>query len=158
MRKLILKGDNKMNKEIKKEIEGYVLKRLKHLNNLDINTDDYYGVTNGEVKNINILMELIQKDEINNNNLHLENRKIDISEVKNNNDTDVKNKELNVNIKRDLELRNDRIIKVLVDGATVIVPIIFYNVWMNRGFKFEETGTFTSNTFKNLFGKFKPTK
>lgn len=94
----------------------------------------------------------------NEDTLHLENRKINVSEIKNNSDSDLKNRELNINSKREIENRNDRIIKVLVDGATIIVPIIFYNVWMKKGFEFEETGTFTSNTFKNLFNKFKPNK
>jgi hypothetical protein len=90
--------------------------------------------------------------------LHLEDRKIKTTESKNNSDINLRLKELKMNTERDIELRSDRIIKVLIDGATVIVPIIFYNVWMNKGFKFEETGTYTSNTFKNLFSKFKPGK
>lgn len=40
----------------------------------------------------------------------------------------------------------------------VIAPIMFYSAWMKRGLRFEETGTYTSQTFKGLFGKFKPTK
>ena len=40
----------------------------------------------------------------------------------------------------------------------VVAPIMFYSAWMKRGLKFEETGTYTSQTFKGLFGKFKPTK
>lgn len=94
----------------------------------------------------------------NEDNLHLENRKIDINETKNNSDADLKKKELNMNAGKDIELRNDRLVKVLIDGAAIIVPIIFYNVWMKKGFEFEETGTFTSNTFKNLISKFKPGK
>lgn len=99
----------------------------------------------------------IDKDK-NKDYLNLENRKIDSNEIKNNNDSELKKQELNLNAKKDIELRSDRIIKVLVDGATILVPIIFYNVWMSKGFKFEETGTFTSTTFKNMISKFKPTK
>ena len=40
----------------------------------------------------------------------------------------------------------------------VVAPIVFYSAWMKRGLRFEETGTYTSQTFKGLFGKFKPTK
>ena len=40
----------------------------------------------------------------------------------------------------------------------VVAPIMFYSAWMKRGLKFEETGTYTSQTFKGLFGRFKPTK
>lgn len=56
------------------------------------------------------------------------------------------------------EQRKDRYFKLGVDAASIMVPIVFYGVWMHRGFKFEETGTFTSQTFRNLFNRFRPTK
>lgn len=48
--------------------------------------------------------------------------------------------------------------KLGVDVAGIILPLIFYGVWMGRGFEFEKTGTFTSQTFKGLFGRFRPTR
>lgn len=48
--------------------------------------------------------------------------------------------------------------KLFLNGAEIVVPQIFYAFWMHKGFKFEETGTFTSNTFKWLIKFFKPTK
>lgn len=47
--------------------------------------------------------------------------------------------------------------KLVLEGVGIGAPLIFYNVWMKRGFQFEETGTFTSQTFKGLINKFKPT-
>ena len=52
----------------------------------------------------------------------------------------------------------DRYIKLGIAAAEIILPLIFYSKWMKRGFKFEETGTFTSTTFRGLFNRFKPTK
>ena len=52
----------------------------------------------------------------------------------------------------------DRYFKLGIAATELIIPLIFYGVWMRRGFKFEETGTFTSTTFKGLFSRFKPTK
>ena len=52
----------------------------------------------------------------------------------------------------------DRYVKVGIAAAELIAPLIFYAVWMKRGFKFEETGTFGSTTFRNLFSRFKPAK
>lgn len=144
-----------MNREIKKEIEEYVLREFKHLEDLDSQDEECTSVRDSSIKNINILVDLLQKEDVNNNNLHLENRKIDEAEMKNNSDTEIKKKELNIKSKIDIELRSDRIIKILVDGATIIVPVVFYNLWMDRGFEFEKTGTFCSNTFKNMFSKFK---
>lgn len=51
-----------------------------------------------------------------------------------------------------------RYIKMAIESAGIILPMIFYASWMRKGFKFEETGTFTSTTFKGLFNRFKPTK
>lgn len=146
-----------MNSDIKMEIENYVMDEFKFIKNLDPTQEGYSNIKSSSIKDINTLVELLQKEDVNEDNLDLEYKKMKYAEIKNNSDVDLKNKELEMNVKKDIELRSDRIIKVLVDGATVIVPIIFYNVWMNKGFKFEETGTYTSNTFKNLFGKFKPT-
>ena len=147
-----------MNKEIKSKIEKYVLEELDKLSQLESTSVDCESVKNSSVKNINILVELLQKEDVNITNEYLENRKIDIAEIKNNNDADLKRDEINTNGKKDIELRNDRILKLVIDGVTIVAPIAFYNVWMKRGFIFETTGTYTSNTFKNLFGRFKPTK
>lgn len=40
-------------------------------------------------------------------------------------------------------------------GTIVVSGIIIPVVFLNRGFKFEETGTYTSKTFQTLFNKFK---
>ena len=50
------------------------------------------------------------------------------------------------------------LIKIGLETMGIVLPLIFYGMWMKRGLKFEETGTFTSTTFRNLFGKFRPTK
>ncbi|NCE64146.1 hypothetical protein D1159_05975 [Pseudoflavonifractor sp. 524-17] len=52
----------------------------------------------------------------------------------------------------------DRYVKIGLTAADLLLPLVFYGVWMKRGLKFEETGTFTSQTFKNLFNRFRPTR
>lgn len=52
----------------------------------------------------------------------------------------------------------DRYIRLGLDVAGLILPLAFYGIWMYKGFKFEESGTFTSTTFRTLFNRFKPTK
>lgn len=52
----------------------------------------------------------------------------------------------------------DRYFRFGMDIAGIILPLIFYASWMKKGFKFEETGTFTSTTFRGLFNRFRPTK
>nr|DAH22084.1 MAG TPA: hypothetical protein [Caudoviricetes sp.] len=71
--------------------------------------------------------------------------------------------ESNAREERDKLLENaarakDRYIRLGLDVAGLILPLAFYGIWMYKGFKFEESGTFTSTTFRSLFNRFKPTK
>ena len=45
-----------------------------------------------------------------------------------------------------------------LDAAGLVLPLAFYGVWMYKGLKFEETGFLTSQTFRGLVSKFRPTK
>lgn len=52
----------------------------------------------------------------------------------------------------------DRYFKLGIAAAELLIPIMFYGIWRRKGFKFEETGTYTSTTFRGLFNRFRPTK
>lgn len=56
------------------------------------------------------------------------------------------------------ESKKDRIVRICLEGASIVLPLIGYGVWMYKGFKFETEGTFTSKTFANLQKFFKPKK
>lgn len=56
------------------------------------------------------------------------------------------------------EAVKDRYVRIGIAAAELILPLVFYGVWMQRGFKFEENGTYTSTTFRGLFSRFRPTK
>ena len=75
-------------------------------------------------------------------------------------ETDEETCKLNEEIRQEQlsEQKKDRYIRIGLDVAGLLVPIMFYSAWMRKGFKFEETGTFTSTTFRGLFGHFKPTR
>lgn len=66
-------------------------------------------------------------------------------------DNEIKRQQISENVK-------DRYFRVAIAGAELLVPLMFYGFWMRKGFKFEETGTFTSTTFKGLLNRFRPTK
>lgn len=70
------------------------------------------------------------------------------------------NRDSDVQLKKDqlAEQVRDRYFRLGVDAGGIILPLIFYAVWMKRGFKFEESGTYTSTTFRGLFNRFRPTK
>lgn len=52
----------------------------------------------------------------------------------------------------------DRYFKIGMAAAELVLPLMFYAVWMKRGFQFEKDGTYTSTTFRGLFNRFRPTK
>jgi hypothetical protein len=88
--------------------------------------------------------------------------KLRIDETKNEWDFNEKyeSRDSDIQFKKDQleEQVKDRYFRFGVEVAGIILPLIFYAIWMKRGFKFEETGTYTSTTFRGLFNRFKPTK
>ena len=66
-------------------------------------------------------------------------------------DEDMKRTQLSEQIK-------DRYFRLGIAAAELMIPLMFYGIWMKRGFKFEETGTYTSTTFRGLFNRFRPTR
>lgn len=56
------------------------------------------------------------------------------------------------------EQKWERYVRYGLETAGLVLPLVFYGVWMKRGFKFEETGTYTSTTFRGLFNRFRPTR
>ena len=88
--------------------------------------------------------------------------KLRIEETKNEWDFSEKyeSRDSDIQFKKDQleEQVKDRYFRLGVEAAGIILPLIFYATWMKRGFKFEETGTYTSTTFRGLFNRFKPTK
>lgn len=67
-------------------------------------------------------------------------------------------RELELKVAQLEDQKKDRWWRLGLEAAGLVLPLTFYAIWMRRGFKFEETGTFTSTTFRGLFSKFKPTK
>ena len=102
--------------------------------------------------------------------------KLRIEETRNDKEFDEKRRQLEVNAERFVEevksheqeeqLKKeqlseqvkDRYFRLGIAAAELVIPLIFYGIWMNKGFKFEENGTYTSTTFRGLFNRFKPTK
>lgn len=42
--------------------------------------------------------------------------------------------------------KKDRIIKIVLDGAAILIPVTVSSYWMAKGLTFEQKGTFTSRT------------
>ena len=52
----------------------------------------------------------------------------------------------------------ENLVKTALTAAEIAIPMVFYAVWMKRGFEFEKEGTYTSSTFRTLWNRFRPTK
>lgn len=53
------------------------------------------------------------------------------------------------------EGKKDRIVKIVLEGVAIIVPIAASSYWMAKGLKFEESGTYCSRTGQWLSNHFK---
>lgn len=84
--------------------------------------------------------------------------RLKIDESKNDDALMIQKQEQKLREDQKAEQVKDRYFRVGIAAAELVLPLIFYGVWMSKGFKFEETGTYTSGTFRNLFNRFKPTK
>lgn len=73
-------------------------------------------------------------------------------------DSESSTKETDFKERQIAEQVKDRYFRVGIAAAELLIPLMCYGVWMNKGFKFEETGTYTSSTFKGLINRFRPTK
>ena len=132
-----------MNKEIIELMESEITTLIKELSMHHPGTKEYDDIT----KAIDALYATLNKE-----------KTLMLEEVKIENDAESKFRDLELqqNINKDNKLLTA--VKYGIDIAGIVLPLAFYGVWMNRGLEFEKEGSFTSATFKGLFGKFKPTK
>ena len=132
-----------MNKEIIELMEREIITLIKELSMHQPGTKEFDDIT----KAIDALYATLNKEKT----LMLEEVKIE-----NENRNKIIDLELQGNVNKDNKLLTA--VKYGIDIAGIVLPLAFYGVWMNRGLEFEKEGSFTSATFKGLFGKFKPTK
>lgn len=132
-----------MNKEIIELMEREIITLIKELSMHQPGTKEFDDIT----KAIDALYATLNKE-----------KTLMLEEVKIENDAEnkIRDLELQQNVNKDNKLLTA--VKYGIDIAGIVLPLAFYGVWMNRGLEFEKEGSFTSATFKGLFGKFKPTK
>lgn len=136
-----------MSDEIKKELEKEILKEIQDLSELQTGSKE----KDSAIENLATLYKLnIEEVKIEHEAME---KAYDRGSADETSARDLKLKQQMLD-----ESINDRYFKLGLDVAGLIVPIIFYGIWMRRGLKFEETGTFTSTTFRGLFNRFKPTQ
>ena len=123
-------------------------KAIQHLADLHkLRIDEIKAKTDADEKRLRRAMDSKQHRA----ELTLKERQADGDEAARANEEQLKQHQLNDQVL-------DRYVKIGVATAELVLPLVFYGVWMRRGLKFEETGTFTSQTFKGLLNRFKPTR
>lgn len=141
------------NTDIVTKIDEELLNELTKLGTLDPNADE----TKDLIKNIQALHQMRVKekdlsieDSKIQNDYYLNQRKLDIDELKASND----------NKNERIRARDARILQLVGFGVTLGTFAIGWGLrskWLAKGFKFEETGTFSSKTmmecFKEVFKK-----
>ena len=136
-----------MDEEIRQSLDEEILNELQDLGNLDPGSEEHSRAIDSLTKLYKIKIE-----EVNNawDNDEKYNRRL----------MDDRHHESEEKLKKDqlAEQIKDRYFRLGIEVAGIVLPLIFYAAWMRRGFKFEESGTFTSTTFKGLFQKFRPTR
>ena len=136
-----------MDEEIKNLLDEEIKSQINTISGMDVDDENYSKAVDSLVKLHKLRIE--------------ETKSITDSEDRTyKRETDERTCELNEEIRQEQlsEQKKDRYIRIGLDVAGLLVPIIFYSAWMRKGFKFEENGTFTSTTFRSLFGHFKPTR
>ena len=130
-----------MNEEIRVELERVILESLKSVTHLD---DEQ---RKDMVDDINKLYRLYLDDE---------RLAIDDADSRDKIAAEQEQRKLD-NIYRELQMKWERLDKKVrwgLEAAGIGLPLIFSFIWMGRGFKFEENGTYTSDTFRWLRQKF----
>lgn len=141
------------NTDIVTKIDEELLNELTKLGTLDPNADEAKDL----IKNIQALHQMRVKekdlsieDSKIQNDYYLNQRKLDIDELKASND----------NKNEGIRARDARILQLVGFGVTLGTFAIGWGLrskWLAKGFKFEETGTFSSKTmmecFKEVFKK-----
>lgn len=144
-----------MSEEIKELLDGAIKREILGLENLEIASEKKGDAIEDLVKLYRLRIEET-KAEMDYREKR-ESRIMDVNEKKEARfmEHDAESRKIQENLSEQVK---DRYLKIGIAIAEIGVPIVFYAMWMDRGFTFEQTGTYTSKTFMNLINRFKPTK
>lgn len=143
-----------MNDEAKKLLNDEIVRLISNLSSMDEDSNEKTAAIN----NLSTLYELRIVENKNDNELkekqeerELEKKRLNEEILSHSQEELLKKEQLSEQVK-------DRYFKLGIAAAELVIPLIFYGIWMRKGFKFEESGTYTSTTFRGLFNRFRPSK
>lgn len=129
-----------MNDVILEKIDAEIVRLMERLKILTPGSEEYAIVQHDLVN----LIDRREKALANVNarkDLELKEKKLDYDEIKNTDDSIARTRELD-------ERKKDRFIGYLIEGGKALGTLAFCTFMAVKGFQFEETGSYTSNTFK----------
>ena len=143
-----------MNKDDKRNLEESLSKELRALNLCEMNTEE-------KTEQIQLLESLVKLTK-NTNDVEAEQTKNELNNQKIEQDIYYENIKKNLDIKQSKKAHRVEVAKTIISGLGVGVQaigitgsIFLAYVMADKGFKLEETGTYTSDTLKTLIKGFK---
>ena len=103
------------------------------------------------VRNLNTLYQLKMNED---QNIRMHEEKMAAFEVEKLKATKREDNELNQAKDKKIETY----LKYGVEVMGLVTTLTFYGIWFAKGFRYEETGSYASTTFRNMIGRFKPGK
>ena len=163
-----------MNDNVRRLLDDELERELENLENLEIGSEGHSKATESLVKlyklrieeeaNITRSVETLTRKTIEDKRL---NKELELKEKQFDKELELKEKQFNNEVEsndRDEQFKRDQLkqqlrelnVKIGVEVGLAVLQLMFYASYMRKGFKFEETGTVTSPTFRNLISNFKP--
>lgn len=142
-----LKGELKMEDNIRDLLSGEISREIQALSSLNAGSKEKSTAIDDLAKLYKLRIEESKNDWEYDEKY---NRRV-MEEEAGTRDEEMKRTQLSEQIK-------DRYFRLGIAAAELMIPLMFYGIWMKKGFKFEETGTYTSTTFRGLFNRFRPTR
>lgn len=133
---------------VEEAIECTIWDLIEHMDTLDPESEEYKECSNTAVKMYNSWIEGAKAG------MEYADR-----EAQRQHEIEVKKIEERINDIKVKQQQRQHITEVAVSAGVgllgTVISLFAYGRMFNRGLKFEETGTFTSTTMRNLLGKFK---
>lgn len=143
-----------MDEQIRQALANEILGELQSLNDLEFGSKEHQTA----VENVTKLYRLGLEDIRNDTDYDEKWNRREMDAKREENELAKQEREEAFRDKQAKEQQIDRYVKWGLEVAGIVLPLMFYATWMNKGFKFEETGTYTSTTFRGLFNRFRPTR
>lgn len=162
--------------DIREQLDGEILSQIENLSTLTPGSDEHLTAVESIAKLYKLKIEESKLEldyqekadriemEVNQNEAEAETKQsqfdaeLEFKQSQAQSDLDARYAELEQKDRQLNEQVRDRYFRIGIEAAGIVLPLAFYAIWMKKGFKFEETGTFTSTTFRGLFNRFRPTK